>query len=63
MLKNKKYVTKIKNIIIGLMAIIVIFGFYIGVRNIQDEVIEIKSIPAEKLENMKTALEIDKRKN
>ena len=44
MLKNRKIVTKIRNVIIGLIAIIMILGFLISVKNIEKSIIAIDEL-------------------
>jgi len=63
MLKNRKNVTKIRNVIIGLIAIMIILGFLISVKQIKTNIIAI-----EELKNVKSglriaAIDINQRKN
>jgi len=55
MLKNQKYVSKLKSIIIVLMALMVILGVYIKVRHSAEEVIEINTIGIDSFEPRKSA--------
>lgn len=63
MLKNRKIVTKIRNIIIVLMAIIVILGFLISVKNIETSIIAIDKLNKVESGIRIAAIDINQRNN
>ena len=63
MLKNRKIVTKIRNVIIGLIAVIIILGFFISVRQIKTNIIAIDELKNVKSGLRIAAIDIDERKS
>ena len=59
MLENRKNVRKIRNILIVLMTIIFILGFYIKDRYLENDKIEVKTIAIDKIEHMKASASVE----